>query len=96
VTTEVTAGGVLTCWRPCGCVKERTGNADPHVPGVSAEMFGRCRGPTRTTLLWPRSPYGVPSYGHHMTVNYRESYGLHANCGILFNHESPRGRGRNS
>jgi GDPmannose 4,6-dehydratase len=59
----------------------------------SAEMFGRVQEvPQReTTLLWPRSPYGVAkAYGHHMTVNYRESYGLHANCGILFNHESPR------
>jgi GDPmannose 4,6-dehydratase len=56
-------------------------------------MFGRVQEvPQReTTLLWPRSPYGVAkAYGHHMTVNYRESYGLHANCGILFNHESPR------
>jgi GDPmannose 4,6-dehydratase len=46
------------------------------------------------TLLWPRSPYGVAKvFGHYMTVNYRESYGMHASSGILFNHESPQ-RGR--
>jgi GDPmannose 4,6-dehydratase len=42
-------------------------------------------------LLWPRSPYGVAKvFGHYMTINYRESYGMHASSGILFNHESPR------
>ena len=59
----------------------------------SSEMFGRVQEvPQReTTLLWPRSPYGVAKvYGHYMTINYRESYGMHASSGILFNHESPR------
>jgi GDPmannose 4,6-dehydratase len=43
------------------------------------------------TLLWPRSPYGVAKvFAHYMTINYRESYGMHASSGILFNHESPR------
>ena len=53
----------------------------------------RCRPSprTRTTPFYPRSPYGVAKvYGHWITVNYRESYGLHASSGILFNHESPR------
>jgi GDPmannose 4,6-dehydratase len=62
----------------------------------SSEMFGRVREtPQReTTPFHPRSPYGVAKvYGHHITVNYRESYGLFAVSGILFNHESPR-RGR--
>jgi GDPmannose 4,6-dehydratase len=62
----------------------------------SSEMFGRVREtPQReTTAFHPRSPYGVAKvYGHHITVNYRESYGLFACSGILFNHESPR-RGR--
>jgi len=62
----------------------------------SSEMFGRVREtPQReTTPFHPRSPYGVAkAYGHHITVNYRESYGLFACSGILFNHESPR-RGR--
>jgi GDPmannose 4,6-dehydratase len=59
----------------------------------SSEMFGRAREtPQReTTSFYPRSPYGVAKvYGHHITVNYRESYGLFACSGILFNHESPR------
>src|SRR5262249_3864171 len=62
----------------------------------SSEMFGKVREtPQReTTPFHPRSPYGVAKvYGHHITVNYRESYGLFACSGILFNHESPR-RGR--
>jgi GDPmannose 4,6-dehydratase len=62
----------------------------------SSEMFGQAaETPQReTTPFHPRSPYGVAKvYGHHITVNYRESYGLFACSGILFNHESPR-RGR--
>ena len=59
----------------------------------SSEMFGRVREIPQTELtpFHPRSPYGcAKAYGHFITVNYRESYGLHACCGILFNHESPR------
>ena len=59
----------------------------------SSEMFGKVQEtPQReSTLLWPRSPYGVSKvFGHYMTINYRESYGMHASSGILFNHESPR------
>src|SRR5271165_6965470 len=59
----------------------------------SSEMFGKVRETpqTETTPLYPRSPYGVAKvYGHYITVNYRESYGLFACSGILFNHESPR------
>ncbi len=59
----------------------------------SSEMFGKAREtPQReTTPFHPRSPYGAAkAYGHFITVNYRESYGLFACCGILFNHESPR------
>jgi GDPmannose 4,6-dehydratase len=59
----------------------------------SSEMFGKVvESPqTERTPFYPRSPYGVAKvYGHWITVNYRESYGLHANSGILFNHESPR------
>src|SRR5713101_2043041 len=59
----------------------------------SSEMFGKAREtPQReTTAFYPRSPYGVAKvYGHWITVNYRESYGLYAVSGILFNHESPR------
>jgi len=59
----------------------------------SSEMFGKAlETPQReTTPFYPRSPYGVAkAYGHWITVNYRESYGLYAVSGILFNHESPR------
>jgi GDPmannose 4,6-dehydratase len=59
----------------------------------SSEMFGKVREVPQTeeTPFYPRSPYGVAkAYGHHITVNYRESYDLHATSGILFNHESPR------
>jgi GDPmannose 4,6-dehydratase len=59
----------------------------------SSEMFGKVMEvpQTETTPFYPRSPYGVAKlYGHWITVNYRESYDLHASSGILFNHESPR------
>jgi GDPmannose 4,6-dehydratase len=59
----------------------------------SSEMFGKVvEVPQReTTPLYPRSPYGVAKvYGHWITINYRESYDLHASSGMLFNHESPR------
>jgi GDPmannose 4,6-dehydratase len=59
----------------------------------SSEMFGKVREVPQTeeTPFYPRSPYGVAkAYGHFITVNYRESYDLHATSGILFNHESPR------
>src|ERR1700677_394354 len=59
----------------------------------SSEMFGKVRETPQkeTTPFYPRSPYGVAKvYGHFITVNYRESYGMHASSGILFNHEGPR------
>src|SRR5437588_6737482 len=59
----------------------------------SSEMFGKVREVPQTerTPFYPRSPYGVAkTYGHFITVNYRESYGLHASSGICFNHESER------
>lgn len=63
----------------------------------SSEMFGRVQQVPQTELtpFWPRSPYGcAKAFAYHLTVNYRESYGIHASNGILFNHESPR-RGEN-
>ncbi|MCP4569686.1 MAG: GDP-mannose 4,6-dehydratase [FCB group bacterium] len=59
----------------------------------SSEMFGKVQEVPQTekTFLYPRSPYGVAKvYGHWITINYRESFDIHANSGILFNHESPR------
>ena len=69
---------------------------DPEIrfyQASSSEMFGKVRNVPQSELteFYPRSPYGVAKvYGHWITVNYRESYGLHASSGILFNHESPR------
>lgn len=69
---------------------------DPEIrfyQASSSEMFGKVQAVPQSedTPLYPRSPYGVAKvYGHWMTVNYRESYDLHASSGILFNHESPR------
>src|SRR4030067_1540241 len=59
----------------------------------SSEMFGMVQQAPQNekTPFYPRSPYGIAKlYGHWITVNYRESYGIHASSGILFNHESPR------
>ena len=69
---------------------------DPEIrfyQASSSEMFGKVREvpQTESTPFHPRSPYGVAKvYGHWITINYRESYDLHATSGILFNHESPR------
>lgn len=93
LTTEVTGKGVLNMLE---AVRLYSGDDPSKVrfyQASSSEMFGRVQEvPQReTTLLWPRSPYGVAKvFGHYMTINYRESYGMHASSGILFNHESPR------
>jgi GDPmannose 4,6-dehydratase len=69
---------------------------DPEIrfyQASSSEMFGKVQAVPQDedTPFYPRSPYGVAKvYGHWITVNYRESYDLHASSGILFNHESPR------
>lgn len=89
LTGEFTALGVTR-------VLEAIRIVDPKIrfyQASSSEMFGKVMEvPQReSTPFYPRSPYGVAKvYGHWLTVNYRESYGLHANSGILFNHESPR------
>ena len=88
-TAEATGLGVT---RLLDAIRE----VDPGIrfyQASSSEMFGKVHEtPQReTTLLHPRSPYGVAKvYGHYITINYRESYGLFACSGILFNHESPR------
>jgi GDPmannose 4,6-dehydratase len=93
LTTDVTGKGVLSMLE---AVRLHAGNDIGSVrfyQASSSEMFGKVQEvPQReTTLLWPRSPYGVAKvFGHYMTINYRESYGMHASSGILFNHESPR------
>jgi GDPmannose 4,6-dehydratase len=93
LTSEVTGLGVLNILE---ATRHYAGGDIGKVrfyQASSSEMFGKAQEvPQReSTLLWPRSPYGVAKvFGHYMTINYRESYGLHASSGILFNHESPR------
>jgi GDPmannose 4,6-dehydratase len=71
----------------------RLSKSDAHFyQASSSEMFGKAQQPVQSeaTPFYPRSPYAVAKlYGHWITVNYRESFGLHASSGILFNHESP-------
>jgi GDPmannose 4,6-dehydratase len=89
LTGEITALGVTRLLDAIRIV-------DPEIrfyQASSSEMFGKVQEVPQTerTPFYPRSPYGVAKlYGHWITVNYRESYGLHASSGILFNHESPR------
>jgi GDPmannose 4,6-dehydratase len=70
----------------------RTGLGCRFYQASSSEMFGNSPAPqSETTVFHPRSPYACAKvFAHQTTVNYRESYGMHASCGILFNHESPR------
>jgi GDPmannose 4,6-dehydratase len=89
LTAEFTAVGVTR-------LLEAIRRVDPDIrfyQASSSEMFGKVREvpQSESTPFYPRSPYGVAKvYGHFITVNYRESYGLYALSGILFNHESPR------
>jgi GDPmannose 4,6-dehydratase len=89
LTAEFTGVGVT---RMLEAVREACPEAR-FYQASSSEMFGKVRETpqTETTPFYPRSPYGVAKvYGHHITVNYRESYDLFAASGILFNHESER------
>src|SRR3954464_3978563 len=89
LTAEFTGVGVT---RMLEAVRETCPDAR-FYQASSSEMFGKVRHVPQdeSTPFYPRSPYGVAkAYGHHITVNYRESYGLHASSGILFNHEGPR------
>jgi len=89
LTGEVTALGVT---RLLEAVR-RVNNKIRFYQASTSEMFGKVRASPQNELtpFYPRSPYGVAKvYGHHITVNYRESYGIFACSGILFNHESPR------
>ncbi len=90
-TGDVTGLGavrILEAIREAGLVKKVR-----YYQASSSEMYGKVQEvpQVETTPFWPRSPYACAKmYAHWLTVNYRESYGLHASSGILFNHESPR------
>ena len=87
--TEVTGLGALRMLEAIRAINP----AIRFVQASSSEQFGAVReSPQReTTPFWPRSPYGVAKlFAHHVAVNYRESYGIHASTAIMFNHESPR------
>jgi len=93
LTTDVTGKGVLNILEAVRLYSHDDPRKVRFYQASSSEMFGKVQEvPQReSTLLWPRSPYGVAKvFGHYMTINYRESYGMHASSGILFNHESPR------
>lgn len=93
LTSEVTGKGVLNILEAVRLYTKDDPSKVRFYQASSSEMFGKVQEvPQReSTLLWPRSPYGVAKvFGHYMTINYRESYGMHASSGILFNHESPR------
>jgi GDPmannose 4,6-dehydratase len=99
LTGEVTGLGVLRVLeaiRVCSGISASRSPSRGQIrfyQASSSEMFGKVRESPQTeqTPFHPRSPYGVAkAYGHHLTQNYRESYGMFAVSGILFNHESPR------
>jgi GDPmannose 4,6-dehydratase len=93
LTSNVTGLGVLRMLEAIRLVGGEKSNPIRFYQASSSEMYGKVRQipQNELTAFHPRSPYGVAKvFGHHMTVNYRESYGLHASSGILFNHEGPR------
>jgi GDPmannose 4,6-dehydratase len=87
-TADVVATGTLRLLESI----RRTGLRCRYYQASSSEMFGNTPPPqNERSMFQPRSPYACAKlFAHNITVNYRESYGLHASCGILFNHESPR------
>jgi GDPmannose 4,6-dehydratase len=93
LTANVTGTGVLRLLEAIRMVGGSQANPMRFYQASSSEMFGKVRETPQTerTPFHPRSPYGVAKvFGHQITVNYRESYGLYACSGILFNHESER------
>ncbi len=92
-TVDIDALGCMKLLEAVREAQEHSGRQIRYYQASSSEMYGRVMEvPQReTTPFRPRSPYACAKvFAHHMTVNYREAYGLHASCGILFNHESPR------
>jgi GDPmannose 4,6-dehydratase len=92
-TGETIGIGTLNVLEAIRSYEQISGKKVRYYQASSSEMFGKVQEVPQkeTTPFYPRSPYGcAKAYAHHLTINYRESYGLHASCGILFNHESPR------
>lgn len=92
-TGETVGIGCLNILEAIRSYEQITGKKIRYYQASSSEMFGKVlEVPQKeTTPFYPRSPYGcAKTYGHYLTINYRESYQIHASCGILFNHESPR------
>jgi GDPmannose 4,6-dehydratase len=93
LTADITGLGVLRLLEAIRVVGGSTANMIRFYQASSSEMFGKVRETPQTerTAFHPRSPYGVAKvFGHFMTMNYREAYGLHASSGICFNHEGPK------
>jgi len=92
-TGEATGIGTLNLLEAIRTFEEQSGKKIRYYQASSSEMYGKVQEVPQkeTTPFYPRSPYGcAKAYAHYLTVNYRESYNIHASCGILFNHESPR------
>ena len=92
-TADADATGALKLLEAVRVHESQSSRRVRYYQASSSEMFGKVQEvPQReTTPFYPRSPYGCAKvFAHWITVNYRESYGMHASCGILFNHESPR------
>ncbi|MFO0783009.1 MAG: GDP-mannose 4,6-dehydratase [Phycisphaerales bacterium] len=92
-TADTDGVGTLKLLEAVRVFQLQSGRTVRYYQASSSEMYGQVREvPQReSTPFHPRSPYGCAKvFGHWITVNYRESYGMHASCGILFNHESPR------
>ncbi|MCE9590748.1 MAG: GDP-mannose 4,6-dehydratase [Planctomycetes bacterium] len=92
-TADATGVGALKLLEAIRDYQENSGYQIRYYQASSSEQYGKVvhTPQNEETPFYPRSPYGAAKvYAHWITVNYRESYGLHASCGILFNHESPR------
>ena len=93
LTAEITGLGVLRMLEAVRIVGGTDNNPIRFYQASSSEMFGKVQETPQTerTPFHPRSPYGAAKvFGHYITMNYREAYGIHASSGILFNHEGPK------
>ena len=93
MTSDVTGKGVLNMLEATRLFAGDQADKVRFYQASSSEMFGKVQDVPQKedTLLWTRSPYGVDKvFGHYITIKYRESYGMHAYSGILYNNETPR------